>query len=118
MNFGTLQSLIAKEYMKVLYDNIFVRSHFLLSQLKSKAKTFNGRRISVPVEGGDAGNVNWGNWHGVGSNIASGDDNSFVNPENSNVIGAGYRDLPFSYTDPFHTSRICTKNVNWYSCYY
>ena len=109
MNFGTLQSLIAKEYMKVLYDNIFVRSHFLLSQLKSKAKTFNGRRISVPVEGGDAGNVNWGNWHGVGSNIASGDDNSLVSPTNANVIGAGYRDLPFSYTDPFTLAEYVPK---------
>lgn len=110
MNFGTLQSLIAKEYMKVLYDNIFVRSHYLLAKLKSKAKTFNGRRISVPVEGGDAGDVNWGSWHGVGSNISSSAGiKGFEQPTNADVLKAGYRDLPFSYTDPFTLAEYVPK---------
>ena len=110
MNFGTLQSLIAKEYMKVLYDNIFVRSHYLLAKLKSKAKTFNGRRISVPVEGGTAGDVNWGSWHGIGSNIkhATAGIGASV-PNDPDVQKAGYRDLPFSYTDPFTLAEYVPK---------
>ncbi|MAE86748.1 MAG: hypothetical protein CMB80_28695, partial [Flammeovirgaceae bacterium] len=53
--------------MPELFDQIFRKSHPLLSLLKGKAKTFNGRVISVPVEYNDGAGVAWGDQHGLGS---------------------------------------------------
>jgi len=60
---ASLSALIQEYYMPELYDQIFKKSHPLLSLLKSKAKTFNGRVISVPLEHADGGAVAWGDAH-------------------------------------------------------
>ena len=64
---ASLSALIQQYYMPVLYDNIFKKSHPLLSILKGKAKTFNGREIVVPVESADGGVSVFGDVHGVGN---------------------------------------------------
>ena len=63
LSYDSLQALIQKEYMPVLYDNIFVKRHPLSAILKKKAKTFNGRKFSLPLEYGEGGNVAWGAKH-------------------------------------------------------
>jgi len=50
LNYNTIQALINKKYLPVLYDNIFTANHFLLAKLKQKAKTYNDRTIVVPLE--------------------------------------------------------------------
>ena len=61
---ASLSALIQEYYMPELYDQIFKKSHPLLSLLKGKAKTFNGRAITVPLEGTDgAGTAVWGDQH-------------------------------------------------------
>jgi hypothetical protein len=63
---SSLSALIQEYYMPVLYDNIFKKSHPLLSILKAKAKTFNGRQITVPVEYADGSASAWGDKHSLG----------------------------------------------------
>mgnify|MGYP003146208099 CR=1 FL=1 len=53
LSYDSLQALVQKKYMKVLYDNIFEKRHYLTKMLKDKAKTYNGRKIFVPLEYGD-----------------------------------------------------------------
>lgn len=67
---SSLSALIQEYYMPVLYDNIFKKSHPLLAILKAKAKTFNGRQITVPVEYADGSVSAWGDQHGLGSAYA------------------------------------------------
>ena len=64
---SSLSALIQEYYMPELFDQIFKKSHPLLALLKGKAKTFNGRVISVPVEYNDGAGVAWGDQHGLGS---------------------------------------------------
>jgi len=64
---SSLSALIQEYYMPVLYDNIFKKSHPLLAILKQKAKTFNGRQITVPVEYNDGSVSAWGDQHSLGS---------------------------------------------------
>ncbi len=67
---SSLSALIQEYYMPVLYDNIFKKSHPLLAILKAKAKTFNGRQITVPVEYADGSSSAWGDQHGLGDAYA------------------------------------------------
>ena len=62
LSYDSLSALIQTKYMKVLADNIFVKSHPLTAILKGKAKSFNTREIGVPIEYAEAGasNVTWG----------------------------------------------------------
>jgi hypothetical protein len=64
---ASLSALIQQYYMPVLYDQIFKKSHPLLALLKSKAKTFNGREIVVPVEYADGSASVWGDQHTLGT---------------------------------------------------
>lgn len=50
LSYDSLQALIQKKYMPVLYDNIFKKRHYLTAMLKNKAQTYNGRKIFVPLE--------------------------------------------------------------------
>ncbi len=59
LNYTSLQALINKRYMPVLYDLIFKKVHYLTSMLKRKAKTFNDRKIVVPLEYGTSSNVQY-----------------------------------------------------------
>ena len=52
LNYTTLQALINDKYIKVLQDVIFTKKSYLLSTMKAKAKTFNERKIVVPLEYG------------------------------------------------------------------
>jgi len=63
LTYDSLESLIARKYMPILADNIFVKSHPLTAILKKKSKTFSGREIGLPLEVTDAdstNNVVWG----------------------------------------------------------
>ena len=61
----SLSALIQEYYMPELYDQIFKKSHPVLALLKSKAKTFNGRTIVVPLEYADGGASAWGDAHAL-----------------------------------------------------
>lgn len=50
LNYNTLQALINKRYLPVLFNQIFTKNHYLLAVLKKKAKTYNDRVIVVPLE--------------------------------------------------------------------
>lgn len=50
LNYNTLQALINKKYLPVLFNQIFTENHYLLAVLKAKAKTYNDRKIVVPLE--------------------------------------------------------------------
>jgi hypothetical protein len=63
LSYDSLQAIIQKKYMPKLYDNIFVKKHPLTAILKKKAKTFNGRKFSVPVEYAAGGELKWGAQH-------------------------------------------------------
>jgi len=53
LSYDSLQALVQKKYMPTLYDNIFEKRHYLTRMLKDKAKTYNGRKIFVPLEYGE-----------------------------------------------------------------
>ena len=69
---SSLSALIQEYYMPVLYDNIFKKSHPLLAILKGKAKTFNGRQITVPLEYNDGSASAWGDRHTLVSEAVAG----------------------------------------------
>ena len=52
LNYSTLTALIKEHYLPRLYDQIFVSGHYLAALLKSKAQTFNERKIVAPLEYG------------------------------------------------------------------
>jgi len=52
LNYTTLQALINAKYLPVLYNNIFTDNHYLLARLKQQAKTYDERKIVVPLEYG------------------------------------------------------------------
>ncbi len=52
LNYTTLTALIKEHYLPRLYDQIFVTGHYLAALLKQKAKTFDERKIVVPLEYG------------------------------------------------------------------
>lgn len=56
LNYDTLTALIKAKYIAVLYDQIF-KKRMLLSILKKKAETFNGRKMVVPLEYGESDKV-------------------------------------------------------------
>jgi|GEM_PF-4974941 len=57
LNYTALEALIQEMYLKVLYDNIFKKSHYIAAALKKKAKTYNERKIVVPLEYAENTNV-------------------------------------------------------------
>ena len=50
LNYNTLQALINKKYLKVLFNQIFTANHYLLAKMKQNSKTFNERKIVTPLE--------------------------------------------------------------------
>lgn len=50
LNYDTVQALINKKYVPVLYDNIFKKDHYVTALLKRKAKTYDDREIVTPLE--------------------------------------------------------------------
>lgn len=57
LNYDSLQALIQKKYVPVLYDLIFTTKDYLTAQLKDKAKSYKERKIVVPLEYGESANV-------------------------------------------------------------
>jgi len=57
LNYDTLTALINEKYMPTLYDQFFKKTNYLVNRLKAKAKTFNGRKIVVPLEYADGSNA-------------------------------------------------------------
>jgi len=57
LNYDSLQALIQKKYVPVLYDLIFKKKSYYTAQLKAKAKTYKDRKIVVPLEYGVSANV-------------------------------------------------------------
>lgn len=57
LNYNSIQALINEKYMPVLYDNIFKKAHYVVKRLKDKAKTYNDRKIVVPLEYGNGSNA-------------------------------------------------------------
>ncbi len=57
LNYTSIQALINTHYMPVLYDNIFKKNHFITAMLKRKAKTFDDRKIHIPLEYARSSNV-------------------------------------------------------------
>lgn len=49
-NYTTLQAIIQKKYLSKLYDQIFTKNHYLWYLLKQNARTYNERKIVVPLE--------------------------------------------------------------------
>jgi len=54
LNYTAVQALINKKYMPVLNDLIFKANHYLTRKMRDNAKTFNGRKIVVPLEYADS----------------------------------------------------------------
>ena len=52
LNYTTLTALIKEHYLPRLYDQIFTSGHYLGALLKQKAKTYDERKIVVPLEYG------------------------------------------------------------------
>jgi len=50
LDYTTLTALINKKYLPILYNQIFTANHYMLAKLKQKAKTYNERKIVVPLE--------------------------------------------------------------------
>lgn len=57
LNYNTAEALIAKKYIPKLEDNIFLKYSPTLAWAYKNAKTFEGRKLVVPLEYLDAGNT-------------------------------------------------------------
>ncbi len=57
LNYDSLQALIQKKYVPVLYDLIFKTKSYFTARLKEKAKSYTERKIVVPLEYGISSNV-------------------------------------------------------------
>lgn len=57
LSYDSLTALINERYIPTLYDNIFNKNNYLARKLKDKAKTFNGRQFTTPLEYANGSNA-------------------------------------------------------------
>lgn len=57
LNYDYITGMMNKKYLKKAEDNIFREDHYIQSMLMKKAKTFNERKIVVPLEYKESANV-------------------------------------------------------------
>lgn len=50
LSYTTVQAVINDKYLRVLENNIFTKNHYLLARMKEKARTYDERKIVVPLE--------------------------------------------------------------------
>ena len=57
LNYNTIQALVNDKYLPILYNNIFSSNHYMLRNMKDKAKTYDERKIVVSLEYAKTTNV-------------------------------------------------------------
>ena len=57
INLNTIQTVVNIKYLPTLVNNIFVEPYFLLAKIKQNYKTYNERKILVPLEYAKATNI-------------------------------------------------------------